>query len=49
MVVVYFLLFLILYNSPVSVTELFTKDRKYDDLLLYWTCRGILGSLKIYF
>ena len=50
------LLLLILYNTLVSVTELFAKDRKYDNLLPYLTCRGtnqwassstILGSLKI--
>ena len=29
------LLLLILYNTLVSVTELFAKDRKYDDLLPY--------------
>ena len=34
------LLLLILYNTLVSVTELFAKDRKYDDLLPYLTCRG---------
>ena len=34
------LLLLILYNILVSVTELFTKDRKYDDLLPYLTCCG---------
>ena len=33
-------MFLILYNTLVSVTELFAKDRKYDDLLPYLTCRG---------
>jgi len=52
------LLLLILYNIFVAVTELFAKDRKYDDQLPYMTCRGswneplassstILGSLKI--
>ena len=34
------LLLLILYDTLVSVTELFAKDRKYDDLLPYLTCRG---------
>jgi len=34
------LLLLILYNTRVSVTELFAKDGKYDDLLPYLTCRG---------
>ena len=34
------LLLLILYNILVSVTELFAKDRKYDNLLAYMTCRG---------
>jgi len=34
------LLLLILYNTLVSVTELFAKDLKYDDLLPYLTCRG---------
>ena len=34
------LLLLIMYNALVSVTELFAKDRKYDDLLPYLTCRG---------
>ena len=33
---------LILYNTLVSVTELFAKDRKYDDLLPY------LGRLKMH-
>jgi len=34
------LLLLILYNTFVLVTDLFTKDGKYDDLLPYLTCRG---------
>jgi len=34
------LLFLILYHTLLSVTELFAKDRKYDDLLPYFTSRG---------
>jgi len=34
------MLFLILYNTLVSVTELFAKDRKKDDLLPYLTSRG---------
>ena len=34
------LLLFILYNTLVSVTELFVKDPKYDDLLPYLTCRG---------
>jgi len=33
------LLLLILYNILVSVTESFAKDRKYDKLLPYMTCR----------
>ena len=40
MVVVLFCCCLFLYNTFVSVTELFAKDGKYDDLLLYLTCRG---------
>ena len=41
--VVVLLLLLILYNTLVSVAELFAnyaKDRKYDELLPYLTCRG---------
>ena len=34
------LLLLILYNTVVSVTELFIKDRKYNNLQPYLTCRG---------
>jgi len=34
------LLLLILYNTLVSVTELFAQDGKYDDLQPYLTCRG---------
>ena len=34
------MLLLILYNTFVSVTELFAKDRKYDDLLACLSCRG---------
>ena len=34
------LLLVILYNTLVSVTELFAKDRKYDDLLPYLTSHG---------
>ena len=47
------LLWLILYNTLVSVTELFAKDGKYDALLdLLWnepraSSLTILGSLKI--
>jgi len=39
-------LVLILYNTAVSVTELFAKDGKYDDLLPYLTCRGTSHSAK---
>ena len=35
-------LLLILYNTLVSVTELFAKDGKYDDLLPYLTCFGTI-------
>jgi len=40
------LLLLILYNTLVTETELLAKDRKYDDLLPYLTCRGTRAYSK---
>ena len=40
-------LLLILYNTLVSVTELFAKDRKFDELLPYLTCPGTSHGIII--